>query len=186
MLFRSDLSRLYDTVDNIKERLGGYIYEIGNRSLPEVVFDKLSELGLTVSFAESCTGGMIGAAITDIPGSSKVFKGAVTVYSNESKKAVLGVSRELLDRYGAVSRETAEAMALSCRKLFCTDYAVAVTGVAGPGESENKPAGLVHLCLASDGGTVFRRLDIRKDRSRIRKITVLNAFDMIRKELDLK
>jgi nicotinamide-nucleotide amidase len=151
-----------------------------------VVFDRLDELGVSISFAESCTGGMIGAALTDIPGSSRVFKGAVTAYSNEAKINILGVSSDVIEKYGAVSRETAEAMAVACRKLFGTDYSVAVTGVAGPGDSELKPAGLVYLCLVSSEGTIMRKLDISKDRSRVRKLTVLNAFDMIRRELETK
>ena len=171
------------TVARIRERLGDYIYEIGHRNLPEIVFDRLAGMSASISFAESCTGGMLGAALTEIPGASAVFRGAVTVYSNESKEKILGVDPDIIRKYGAVSRETAEAMAVSCRKLFGSDLALSVTGVAGPGESETKPAGLVYICLASESGTVLREIRIHRDRNGVRKLAVLNSFDLIRREL---
>jgi len=179
-----DDSSLLRIVQEIRDRLGEYAYEVGSRSLPEVAFDFLCERSETISLAESCTGGMIGAALTDIPGSSGVFKGGVTVYSNDSKIRLLGIDGDLIEKYGAVSRETAEAMACSCMKLFGTDHSLSVTGVAGPGESERKPAGTVFMCLASAKGTVaFRELKINRDRNGVRRMSVLNAFDMIRREL---
>ncbi len=178
-----DARLLEQTVERIRERLGDHIYEIGHRNLPEVVFDRLTGMSSSISFAESCTGGMLGAALTDIPGASAVFKGAVTAYSNDAKVKILGVDPDIIRKYGAVSRETAEAMALSCRKLFDSDLALSVTGVAGPGESGTKPAGLVHLCLVSEKGTVFREIRIHRDRNGVRKLAVLNAFDLIRREL---
>ena len=104
--------------------------------------------GLTLATAESCTGGLIGSLLTDVSGSSDYFLGGVIAYSNEVKRSVLGVQRETLDTAGAVSREVALQMAHGVRRLLTTDYALAVTGIAGPtGGTPDKPVGLVYIAL---------------------------------------
>ena len=121
----------------------------GCRSLPDAVLSEARERGRTISCAESCTGGLIQGALTDIPGCSDVFMGGVVTYSNEAKMKLLGVPQELLERYGAVSRECALAMAEGVLRLHDTDIAVSVTGVAGPdGGTPEKPVGCVWIGLA--------------------------------------
>ncbi|MHB1453103.1 MAG: competence/damage-inducible protein A [Saccharofermentanales bacterium] len=173
-------------VKEVKGRLGEYIYEIGSRPLPQVAFEALASHGATVSFAESCTGGMLGAAITDFPGSSAVFKGGVIVYTDHSKIQLLNVPEKLILIYGAVSLQTAEAMAEGCRRLFDSDYAVAVTGLAGPGGgSDDKPVGLVYISLTGPEGTVTRELKLKGGRARIRRAAMLNVFDMLRRTMEI-
>jgi nicotinamide-nucleotide amidase len=173
------------TVAAVRERLGEYVYEIGTRSLPQVVLDDLRALGRTVSFAESCTGGMVGAALTDHPGASEVFLGGVTVYSDEAKARLLGIPIDEINRSGAVSAPVATAMAEGCRRLFGSDYAAAVTGIAGPGGgSPLKPVGLVFVAVAGPDGTQTVELHLKGSRDRIRKVTVLHVFDLLRRRLD--
>ena len=115
------------------------------------------DLGLkhrTMCCAESCTGGLIGAAMTDLPGSSEYFLGSAVTYSNEAKMRLLGVREQTLIDHGAVSEETAREMALGAAALFGADYSVAVTGIAGPGgATDTKPVGLVYIAV-SDGSRV--------------------------------
>lgn len=114
--------------------------------------------GLTIATAESCTGGLVAATLTEISGSSDVFERGFVTYSNEAKEAMLGVPATVLDRYGAVSRETAEAMAAGALVHSPADFAVAITGIAGPtGGSKDKPVGLVHFAAAARGGTLIAR-----------------------------
>ena len=111
----------------------------------------LKRMGLTLSLAESCTGGLIAHRITNISGSSNYFLGGVVAYSNEAKEKILGLPHETLLRYGAVSEETARAMAEGARRLFVSDLALAVTGIAGPtGGTPEKPVGLVYIALAAE------------------------------------
>ena len=111
----------------------------------------LKKMGLTLSLAESCTGGLIAHRITNISGSSNYFLGGIVAYSNEAKEKILGVPAEILVRYGAVSEETARAMAEGARRLFASDLALAVTGIAGPtGGTPEKPVGLAYIALAAE------------------------------------
>ncbi len=172
-------------LDEIRRRMGHYIYEIGPRNMPQVVRDILLDQGLTVSFAESCTGGLLSGALTDWPGSSAVFRGAVVAYDNEIKTKLLQVPEDMLVRFGAVSEETATAMARGCRTLMETDYAVSVTGIAGPeGATADKPVGLVFIGLSGpkDQHEVIR-LKLNGDRNRIRRVTVLQALNLLRRRL---
>lgn len=148
------------------------------------VAEKLVELlkarGLTVATAESCTGGGVGFAITSVAGSSAVFAGGVISYSNEVKANVLGVSREDLNRVGAVSAEVAAQMAVGVRKLLGTDLAVSLTGIAGPdGGSEEKPVGLVWFGLASEKDVRAEKAIFRGDRARVRELAVTHALGML-------
>lgn len=171
-------------IDTLKGRFGDFIYEIGDRNMPHVVFDMLRQAGRTVSFAESCTGGLAASMLSAIPGASEVLTGGVVAYRNDIKEKVLGVPGEILSAHGAVSERTAEAMAEGCRKLMDADYAVSITGIAGPGGgTEHKPVGLVYICLAGPDGNRTSELHLAGDRSRIRYIASLNAFDLLRRTL---
>ena len=125
----------------------------GCSTLPEAILAVGREKGLTLSCAESCTGGAIGAALTDLSGMSEVFMGSAVVYANEAKKNLLGVEQAILDKYGAVSGECVESMARGALRLYGTSLSVAVTGIAGPGGgSAEKPVGTVWFAVASQTG----------------------------------
>ena len=142
--------------------------------------DILRSTGLTVSVAESSTGGMVGAMITDVPGSSAYFLGGVIAYSNEVKERELGVPHELLRGVGAVSREVAEAMAGGVRSRFGTNLAVAVTGIAGPeADGSSKPVGLTFIGVASAAGTSSREFKFTGDRAANRRSAALEALNML-------
>jgi nicotinamide-nucleotide amidase len=183
---RENAKREIDIITQmIASRLGEYVYEIGDRSLPKVVFDLLASKNTTISFAESCTGGMLTSLIADIPGASSILKGSIIAYSNESKVKLLGVSNTAIDAYGAVSEEVAKQMASGCRRVFSSDCAVSVTGIAGPdGGNESKPVGLVYIGISTEDDLRAIRLDLTGDRSRIRYIAALNALDILRREFN--
>ena len=149
--------------------------------LQKPVLEALKERRLTVATAESCTGGLVAGALTDRGGSSAVFKGGVVSYWTEVKRDVLGVSRETLDCYGAVSPQTAEEMAQRTRALMGSDLGIAVTGVAGPDRDERgNPVGCVYLALSDGEQTVVRRLpDPGTERGEIRRNAVEYALRMI-------
>ena len=139
--------------------------------------------GLTVSIAESCTGGMVGALITDQPGSSAYFLGGVIAYSDQVKRDQLGVSSALLQRVGAVSSEVAKAMAEGARSRFGTDLAVGVTGIAGPdSDGSNKPVGLTYIAVASGHGTASREFKFSGDRASNRRQAAVQALRMLAEE----
>ncbi len=126
---------------------------------------KMAGLGLTVAVAEFVTGGLIGSRLTDVAGSSLYFLGGVVAYSNDAKVKLLGVGRETLARYGAVSEPTAREMAEGVRKCFGTDIGLAVSGIAGPGgATREKPVGLMWLALCAKGGTLSRSIRLSGDR----------------------
>lgn len=138
------------------------------------------EKGFTVSAAESCTGGLIGASITGMPGASDYFLGSAVTYSNESKERLLGVARGLLFAYGAVSAQTASAMSKGARRLYGSDLAVAVTGIAGPGgATDGKPVGLVYISVSSKDKTQTQEFRFSGSRDEVREATVLNALRML-------
>jgi CDP-diacylglycerol--glycerol-3-phosphate 3-phosphatidyltransferase len=140
----------------------------------------LRAAALTVSVAESCTGGMVGAAITDEPGSSVYFVGGVIAYSNDLKQSELGVPAEMLERFGAVSREVAEAMAQGARERFGTSLAVGVTGIAGPdSDGSSKPVGLTYVSVASDGRTSSSEFRFTGDRQSNRRQATTEALRML-------
>lgn len=147
----------------------------------EQVLRTLKAHGLTVSTAESCTGGMIAAALTDLGGSSAVFVGGVVSYWTELKHKILGVSQETLDAYGAVSLQTAREMAQGVRALTGSDLALSVTGVAGPDRDERgNPVGLVYLALTDGETTAVRQpADLGSTREEIRRGAVEAALEMV-------
>ncbi|MDQ2922740.1 MAG: nicotinamide-nucleotide amidohydrolase family protein, partial [Candidatus Dormibacteraeota bacterium] len=157
--------------------------EESNEAAGQELGDQLRKGGLTVSVAESCTGGMVGALITDRPGSSAYFFGGVIAYSDDVKRDQLGVSPALLERVGAVSAEVAKAMAEGARSRFGTDLAVGVTGIAGPdSDGSNKPVGLTYIAVASARGTVSREFRFSGDRASNRRQAVLQALRLLAEE----
>lgn len=180
----NDPDLLSPVIDELKARFGEHIYEIGTRSMKEVAYDLLLSQRKTISFAESCTSGMVSSEFGDIPGASKVFSGSVVSYSNHVKTSVLGVPASVLDTSGAVSEECAALMAQGCRTLMKTDIAVSLTGIAGPdGGTDEKPVGLVYLAISDENGTFVKKLSLRGNRMRIRRVATLEAFNLIRKRL---
>ena len=172
-----------DMIGQVRERIGEFVYSYDDVDLVRVVADLLMERGLTISAAESCTGGMFGAAMTDVPGISAVFDRSLVTYSNEAKMQELGVSAETLEKFGAVSEETAREMAEGVRRVSGSDIGVSVTGIAGPdGGTEEKPVGTVWYGLAMDGRTVAKKTvwNTRSRRSN-RNYAVLNMLDMVRR-----
>lgn len=170
--------------NEIKRRLGDAVYSNDNRNLEEVAAGLLMESGMTLALAESCTGGLLAAKLTEIPGISAVFDRAVVTYSNRSKMETLGVKQETLDQYGAVSEQTAKEMAAGIRRVSSTDLGISVTGIAGPdGGTPEKPVGTVYIALAHKSGVDTKKLELWGNRNRIRSVTCLHAFDMLRRYL---
>ena len=169
----------------VRERLGAYLISEDRRVLEEVVVDLLKERGQWLATAESCTGGLISARLTDVSGASAVFGYGFVTYANEAKLRELGVPAELLMQHGAVSEPVARAMAEGCLRVSGADHAVAVTGIAGPtGGSEEKPVGTVYVALASkDGATFCRRLFFPGARDRFKLLTSQAALELVRRRL---
>lgn len=141
---------------------------------------ELREAGFMIACAESCTGGLLTSMLTDIPGSSAYLMGSVVSYSNDVKSRVLGVSEETLSRYGAVSEETARAMAEGVRRLMQTDIGVGITGIAGPdGGSEEKPVGLVYIAIADQTHTIVEKNNFSGTRLENKQAAVEKALHMI-------
>ena len=170
--------------DEIKNIIGEYIYGEGETSLETVVSELLYKKNLSISTAESCTGGMIAATLISYPGISEVFKEGVVTYSNESKIRRLGVKEETLKKFGAVSEEIAREMVEGVAKNLNTDIAISTTGIAGPGGgTEEKPIGLVYVGIYIKGKTIVEKLNLTGDRESIRKKATLNSLNLLRKEL---
>ena len=147
-----------------------------NSELAEIVVKKLISAKKTLSVAESLTGGGLGAAITEIPGSSQVFLGGITTYSDASKTKLLDVPKRLITKHTAVSEEVAKEMASSARNLFKTDYAISTTGVAGPGKAYGKSAGTVWMAIATKKEVIAIELSISGDRATVRNATIESAL----------
>ena len=152
-------------------------------TMQELVHKLLTERGLTLATAESCTGGQIAARITALSGASSVYRGGVVSYWTSVKAEVLGVPQTLLDQYGAVSEECARSMAENARRITGADIGLSVTGVAGPDPDErNNPVGLVYVGLASPDGTWCRKLELgKRRRDRIQDLAANHAYDMLRR-----
>ena len=175
-----------DDIDEVRKRLGVLVYGEDDDSLASVVGRRLTELGRTVSTAESCTGGLLGTMLTDVPGSSAYYVGGFIPYSYEQKNESLGIPMAMIKEHGAVSEPCAEAMAERCRTLTKSDYALAITGIAGPGGgTEDKPVGLVYIALASSDGVQVKecRFSERMNREVIRDRSARTALNMLRRKL---
>lgn len=170
--------------EQLHQRLGKYIYGIDKESLPVAVGNRLKAKKQTLSLAESCTGGLVATMLTDIPGTSAFFKEGWVTYSNEAKMKQLGVPQEILDVHGAVSEETARFMAQGARREANTDWAISITGIAGPdGGTPEKPVGLVYVAVAGADGTTVKQFHFHGDRQQIRIRSAKNALYSLLKRL---
>ena len=152
--------------------------------LAEVAVEELRRQGQTLATAESCTGGLVSARLTDVPGASDAFVGGVVSYSNDVKEHQLGVPLDVLVEYGAVSEEVARAMASGVRTRLAADWGIGITGIAGPtGGTQNKPVGLVHWAVAGPGGVWAEHRVFPGDRSVVREWSLNNALDLLRRRL---
>lgn len=178
-------TRLAKFEAQIRQKLGDAVYGKGSQSLEEVVGSVLSEKKRTLALAESCTGGLIANLLTNIPGSSNYFERGVVSYSNDAKVSLLDVSPNTIEQHGAVSAETATAMAEGVRWIAQTSYGLAVTGIAGPsGGTPDKPVGLVYIALSSEQAeTLCKRYQFSGDRLTIKKRTAQTALQMLRHQL---
>ena len=177
---------LKPTVEELKALFGSKVYGVDVSSLEEVVEDLLKQKGLTVGVAESCTGGLMAKRLTDLPGASQVFRGGIVSYTNAVKAGVLGVPQALLDQFGAVSPQVAQAMAEGARRALGCDLALSSTGVAGPDKDDwGNEVGTMFVAIATPEGSYVRALNLgdRPVRARLRTQTAHHAFDLARRYL---
>ncbi len=175
-------------IEEIQKRLGGYVYGIDSESIEQRVVELLKENKMTLATAESCTAGYIPKRITDIAGASSVFEFGAITYSNEMKEKVLGVKKETLIEYGAVSEYTAREMAAGIRRVSGADIGISVTGIAGPGsDGTNKPVGLCFIALDAADLQVCEKIETGKnDREYNRWVTASRALNLARKYIEEK
>ena len=186
--FGNDLNQLQSEAEELTKKLlplaGDFIYSQKDEPLEVVIGNLLREKSLTLSIAESCTGGYVSHLITSVPGSSEYFQGSIIPYSYEIKMQHLGVRPETLEKHGAVSEETIKEMAALVRKKFGTSIGVATSGVAGPGgATPEKPVGTVWIAVADENQTVTRKLQLSKDRMINIRMASVGALNLIRLNL---
>jgi nicotinamide-nucleotide amidase len=170
---------------SLREQLARYLFSEDERTIAEIALDLCRARGLTLATAESCTGGMVAARLTSVPGSSDVFVGGVVAYANTVKASELGVAQKVLGQHGAVSAETAAAMAHGVRARLGVDVGVAVTGVAGPnGGTEEKPVGLVFVHAVGPDGEEARRTELPGDRDMVRGRATAASLHLVRRLLE--
>ncbi|MDQ6788039.1 MAG: competence/damage-inducible protein A, partial [Acidobacteriota bacterium] len=181
----NEVENLLDEVaGEIAATLGSSVFSVNDETMEEVIGKLLTENGKTVALAESCTGGLIAERLTEVSGSSRYFIEGVVAYANEAKTRTLNVPADLIEKHGAVSVEVAEAMAKGMRERAQTDYAVSVTGIAGPGGgSLEKPVGLVFIGFASEMETTSIKINLPGDRYLIRWRASQAAFDFLRRKI---
>ncbi|MDA9716820.1 CinA family nicotinamide mononucleotide deamidase-related protein [Candidatus Marinimicrobia bacterium] len=173
-----------DLINSIVPRIKKYVYGYDNDKLEQVIADLLIQNNLTVSTAESCTSGLLASRLTDVPGSSQYFKGGSVCYSNKLKINDIGVDKDLIERYGAVSEEVAESLAKNIAKKNNTDIGIGITGIAGPGGgTEKKPVGLVFVGIFYKNNLYIKRYNLTPDRITNRELTVTLCLNEIRKIL---
>lgn len=165
-------------IEELQNRFGKHVYTLDeNVTLEKALVDMLIERDMTIGTVESCTGGMISARLTNVPGVSAVLKNCLVTYANEAKTKLVGVKEETLEQYGAVSEQVAREMAEGLAKLHETDVAIAVTGIAGPdGGTEEKPVGLVYIACCVCGVTTVKKYNFSGNRNKIRENTVARAL----------
>lgn len=170
-------------LDELYKRFGSMIYTTDeNETLEEVVVKLLSKKGLTITTAESLTGGLIGSTLVNVSGVSEIYKEGFITYSDEAKMKLLGVSEDTIARHTAVSKETAKEMAEGGAKAAGADVCVAVTGIAGPdGGTKEKPVGRVYVACAYNGKTVVEEYNLSGNRQKVRDNTVVKALDLVRR-----
>ncbi len=185
----SDSPEAKSTLDNLSQRIQEAMepccYSVRQETLEEVIGKSLRERNETLSIAESCTGGLLGAKIVSTPGASSYFKGGVISYSNEIKKKLVGVQQKTLDEHGAVSKETVCEMANGVRESFQSDWGVAITGIAGPeGGTPEKPVGQVWIAVSNKDGSVYPfKAQMPGNRDSIRERSCVYALDQLRRLL---
>lgn len=181
--FESAERLCYDMISTIKEILGDYVYGVDSKGLAYEAVDLLRKNKRTVACAESCTGGLLAKCITDVAGASEIFSYGLVTYSEESKQVMLGVSSETIERYGVVSEQVASEMAIGAMKLANSDFAVGITGYAGPdGGDENNPTGTVFVALAAKDAVICNKLCLAQsfcNREYVRTLSVQNALCML-------
>ena len=169
-----------EVVEKIKERLYDNIWAENISSPGEFIHQQFLKKGFTLSLAESCTGGMVQEIITSFPGSSKYFLGGIVSYSNKAKMNILKVQETTLNKYGAVSEETAIEMVQGVKKIFKSDFAASITGIAGPdGGSFEKPVGTVYIAVSNDEDILIKKFNFSGNRKRIREMSTENVFFML-------
>ncbi len=170
--------------DNIVSVLGDKVYALEKENIEDVVIKIAQKKNITLSVAESCTGGLIGHRLTEVSGSSNTFKGGVVAYSNYAKINILGINEQILENRGAVSEETAKEMALRSRTIFSSDIGLSVTGIAGPdGGSNEKPVGLVFVALSTEKGIKVREYKFDSNRTNNKLRTSQVALNWLRLEM---
>jgi nicotinamide-nucleotide amidase len=170
----------------LRSTLGELIYGQDDQSLSEVVGEQLARQGKTIAVAESCTGGLLAKLLTDVPGSSKYFTCGWITYSDRVKTSELGVPADLIQEYGAVSEQVARAMATGARSKAGTDYAIGITGIAGPaGGTEQKPVGLVYICVDSKNGCYTKRCLLPGNRQSVRLRAAQTVLNLLRLQLNI-
>ncbi|NOY87857.1 MAG: competence/damage-inducible protein A [FCB group bacterium] len=172
----------------LEKVVGKYIYGAEDDTLEGILGQLLKDNDKTLAVAESCTGGQLGMLITSVSGSSSYFLGGIISYSNESKIKDLSVPADVIDNFGAVSEECAKSMAQGCRQHFESDYALSITGIAGPtGDTENKPIGTTYIGLATSHSTYAKKFNFGSDRQANRTRATYAALEFLRREmLDIK
>ena len=178
-----DADAILDPVENeIRKRMGNALYAEGiNETMPTTVLRMLKERNKRVSFAESCTGGMLASSLVDISGASDVFDMSFVTYSNEAKSRILGVDPGMLRAFGAVRPECARAMAIGAREKSQADYALSITGIAGPdGGTAEKPVGLVYIGIADKEGGYAHKFLFKGSRDQVRLSSVKHALNLLR------
>ena len=185
---RAAAEELIEPVEaEIRRRLADHVYGADDETLEMVVGDMLRKAGLTLAAAESCTGGLVGHRLTDIPGSSDYFLASLTAYSNQSKVKLLGVPEEIIQQYGAVSAECARAMAEGVRRAVGADIGLSVTGIAGPGGgTPAKPVGLVYVGRADASGSAAEELRLRGDRLMVKERAAQMALYLLYRSLRVR
>jgi nicotinamide-nucleotide amidase len=180
-----DSSALGQADKIISEGLGAAVFSSDGRNLEDVVVKLLAERKQTLAIAESCTGGFLAHRITNVPGASAIFLAGYITYSNEAKAAMLGVDLRVIAEHGAVSEAVAKSMAEGARREADASFALATTGIAGPGGgTEEKPVGTVFVALASDGpATEVKQFFFPDDRPTFKELTTQAALEMLRRRL---
>ncbi len=175
-------------VDYISNKIGKYIYGQNDDTLPSVIGQLLKKKSHTLAVAESCTGGQLGELITTVSGSSDYFQGGIIAYANDVKQSQLGVGQDTLAIHGAVSEQCAVEMAIGCRNRFNCDYALSITGIAGPdGGTPEKPVGTTYIGLSSRQNSFAKQFNLGAEREMIRSRACYVALEMLRREiLDIK
>ncbi len=179
-----DIDALKEFEDKLREKFKREFYSTKGEKLEDVVSNILKKRNLTISCAESCTGGYLSKTLTDIPGSSAYFLGSIVAYNNRIKIENLGIDKNAIEKYGAVSSQVAILMAIKIKERFKSDIGVGITGIAGPsGGTKEKPVGTVYIAVSRNKKVKVKKFLISGNRNRIRFGTVMRALNMVRKSL---